>query len=174
MAARPRRHGDGRPTELQTALAGWSSLGRPFETARAGFELGRVLVDASADTAVEHLRRSLAGFEALGAAGRRIVSPPCSARSASPAPAPRASAQLTDREQQVLRLLAAGLTNPEIAARLHVSRKTAAHHVSHILTKLNLRNRAEAAAFARRDLLPDRNRAADRCSPAGPDSCSRR
>lgn len=55
---------------------------------------------------------------------------------------------LTRREHDVLDLVAAGLTNPQIAARLHISRKTAEHHVSSILTKLGVNSRAAAAALA--------------------------
>jgi DNA-binding NarL/FixJ family response regulator len=54
----------------------------------------------------------------------------------------------------VLRLVAAGHTNPRIAATLYISRKTAEHHVSNILTKLGVGSRAEAAALAGRHELP--------------------
>lgn len=50
----------------------------------------------------------------------------------------------------MLALLAEGLSNPEIAGRLFLSRKTVAHHVSRILGKLALHTRAEAAAYATR------------------------
>jgi NarL family two-component system response regulator LiaR len=62
---------------------------------------------------------------------------------------------LTPREGEVLALLVQGLTNPEIAERLVVSRSTAAAHVSSILSKLGVTNRAEAIALAiRRGLVP--------------------
>jgi DNA-binding NarL/FixJ family response regulator len=48
----------------------------------------------------------------------------------------------------VVRLIAQGLSNAEIAKRLFISTKTAGHHVSNILSKLGLRSRTEAAAFA--------------------------
>ena len=103
--------------------------------------------------AVEHAQRALASFERLGAvdrhrSGRGVLA----YRSGSPAASdPKRVGVLTVREQEVLRLLALGLSNPELAERLHVSRKTASHHVSSILTKLGLRNRAEAAAYAVRN-----------------------
>ena len=59
-------------------------------------------------------------------------------------------AGLTARQSEVLALLAGGLSNAEIAARLVISRKTADHHVSAILMKLDVRSRGEAAAVARR------------------------
>ena len=66
---------------------------------------------------------------------------------------PRA-AGLTEREVEVLRLVAEGCSNPEIGRRLGVSRRTAEHHVQHIYTKLGVSSRAGAALFAlEHDLL---------------------
>lgn len=134
---------------LEAALRLWSHLEFPFEVARTRFELGRVLAPIRPDVAVDHARRALATFEALGASldADRVAaflrSLGITARTG-----PKGVGTLTMREQEVLRLLGVGLSNPEIAGRLHVSRKTAAHHVSNVLAKLNLRNRAEAAAYA--------------------------
>ena len=65
---------------------------------------------------------------------------------------PKSVGLLSRREHEVLRLLGEGLSNREIAARLFISPKTAEHHVSRIYAKLDLRTRAEAAAYAARNL----------------------
>jgi pimeloyl-ACP methyl ester carboxylesterase/DNA-binding CsgD family transcriptional regulator len=63
--------------------------------------------------------------------------------------APIDSAGLSDREIEVLRLLAQGKSNPEIAKELFITRNTVQNHVSSILIKLNLQNRAQAAVYAK-------------------------
>ena len=62
---------------------------------------------------------------------------------------------LTRREADVLVLLARGLSNPEIASQLTISRKTVSSHLEHIYTKLGVTTRTEAALFAMRTGLVD-------------------
>jgi DNA-binding NarL/FixJ family response regulator len=71
---------------------------------------------------------------------------------AGPAAPPDPLEALSDRERDVLALLAEGLRNREIAERLVISEATVKTHVRHVLEKLRFRNRAEAAAFAARHL----------------------
>ncbi len=67
--------------------------------------------------------------------------------------------ELTYREEQILNLLAQGLSNKEIGARLELSEKTVKHYMTNILQKLRVRNRVEAALKAqKRSARPDRNR----------------
>jgi two-component system, NarL family, response regulator DevR len=75
----------------------------------------------------------------------------------APQGARAASDELTEREREVLTLVARGYTNKKIASTLFVSEKTARNHVSHILEKLGLERRSEAAAFAvEHKLVPPR------------------
>ena len=108
------------------------------------------------DAAVAEARQALRAFEDMGAtqdadrAAAFLRSLGVGGRTG-----PKLVGELTKREIEVLRLLGEGLTNAEIAARLYISTKTVATHVGNIFAKLQLRNRAEAAAFAHRHLPAD-------------------
>ena len=59
----------------------------------------------------------------------------------------------TERERQILDQVAAGLSNKEVAAQLHLSEKTVKHYMTIIMEKLGVRNRVEAALVARRPMI---------------------
>lgn len=137
-------------SQLERALHLLSPLPLPLESARVRLELGRTLAPAQPEVAIAEARNALAELDRLGAATDanaaadllRSLGVACRSWTRGPG-------ALTRREQEVLALVGLGLSNPEIAKRLFISRKTAAHHVSNVLAKLGLRNRAEAALHAR-------------------------
>ena len=87
------------------------------------------------------------------AAGETVVGPVSPAASAPPAAAKPAPVDMGDQQRTTLALLTKGYTNPEIARYLGVSLPTARYHVSALLAKLGVSNRAEAAALAVREGL---------------------
>ncbi|HEV2639144.1 MAG TPA: response regulator transcription factor [Actinocrinis sp.] len=113
---------------------------------RAGAS-GFLLKDLEADD-LRRAVRVVAGGEALLAPSvtRRLISE-FTRRSTSPEQAVRL-ALLTDREREVLALVGTGLANDEIADRLQISPATAKTHVSHAMTKLSARDRAQLVVFA--------------------------
>ena len=138
--------------DFQAALELFSRLGLALEAAQSRVALARALAAHAPAAAVEEARIALETFERLGAT--RDADAAASVLRELGAPArtfPRGYGTLTKRENEVLSLLAEGCSNADIAARLYISRRTAEHHVARILSKLGLRNRAEAAAYALRE-----------------------
>jgi DNA-binding NarL/FixJ family response regulator len=109
---------------------------------------GFLLKDVTGERLFDAVRVVAAG-EALLAPTitRRLISEFARLRPTASAPAP-AVAELTPRETDVLRLLAEGLSNPEIARRLVIAEETVKTHVSRVLHKLALRDRAQAVVLA--------------------------
>jgi DNA-binding CsgD family transcriptional regulator len=136
---------------LRTALAEFARAQLPMEAARTRLELAAALIDERPDVARSEARAALAVFERLPAP-RQVDAAAALLRSLGvrASPTKRGSGVLTRRESEVLELIGRGLSNPEIADRLYISRKTVEHHVGNILAKLGLRSRAEAAAYTAR------------------------
>jgi ATP/maltotriose-dependent transcriptional regulator MalT len=133
------------------ALAAFGRLAMPLDAGEARLELARALAGDAPDLAHEEARTALATFQELGAS-RAIDGASAVLRELGGGTAgrPRSQGELTAREQEVLGLLALGMSNARIAQTLFISEKTAGHHVSRILSKLGVRNRAEAAAYVAR------------------------
>jgi DNA-binding CsgD family transcriptional regulator len=137
---------------LETALAAFVHAGIPYRTAQTRLMLAQVLGHGDREVAGAEARAAFSVFEDLGASrdadAAAALMRDLGIRAARTGP--KNVGRLTGREQEVLALLGEGLSNPEIAGRLFLSRKTVEHHVARILSKLGLRGRAEAAALAAR------------------------
>ncbi len=172
-----RAEGEPAPAAWAEVVTAFEPLERPYDLARVRHRLAEALLVSGAgeeerDRAAELLgpAAAVAGHlgarplaDAVGGLARRarltLASP--SEPSAPAATDPAESLGLTGRERDVLRLVAAGHTNRRIAEELFISPKTASVHVSHILAKLGVSGRGEAAAVAHRlRLFPE--------APGGP------
>ena len=136
---------------LRTACSGWTELEAPYDCAKVRVLLARAYRQlGDIESSERELETARAAFEALGAAldaadlaGQRRAALPNG---------------LTEREAQVLALVAAGSTNRQIADELFLSQKTVARHVSNIFTKIGVTTRTAAARFAFEHGIPTSTR----------------
>ena len=133
----------GAVASLRHASALWQELRLPYEAARARMQLGLALRAAGDDDGARmELRAALAAFEKLGASRDAAAA---SDLLGGPTELPRG---LTAREAEVLRLVAAGKTNRDIAVELVISEHTVARHLQNMFVKLGVSSRSAATAFA--------------------------
>jgi DNA-binding NarL/FixJ family response regulator len=157
--------GSGDPGAWGGAAKAWQDLGCPHRAGYAWWRQAEAQLDAGqpAAAAAGPLRAAaaaagghaplLAQIRTLAERARIPLQPPAAAAGEPEAPPPARLLTrygLTDRELTVLRLLAAGRTNPQIGAELYISASTASVHVSNILRKLGVSSRVQAAAVAER------------------------
>lgn len=134
---------------LRAAARAFAECGAPLAACRARLALARSLVDRDRGVAVTEARSALQAFDRMGAASDADQGAAFLRElGIKGRTGPRDGAVLSRREQEVLSLVTEGLSNAEIAERLFISVKTAGHHVSNILTKLGVRSRTEATAYA--------------------------
>lgn len=140
---------DGEPAtalpELREAVRLWGDLGAVYEVARARECIGRACAMlGDLDTADLETSAAMATYQRLGAVldVARIDAASSKGNGSDP------GSGLTGREVEVLRHVATGKTNRQIAAQLFISEKTVARHVSNIFTKVDVSSRAGATAYA--------------------------
>jgi DNA-binding NarL/FixJ family response regulator len=142
--------GEGDPRScFRAALDGFRRAQMPMELALARLELARVVAGERPEVALIEARAAYDVFEQLQATGHAAAAASVLRSLGAPVASPRSQpGTLSRREAEVLELLGHGLSNPDIASRLYISRKTVEHHVGNILAKLGLRSRSEAAAYS--------------------------
>ncbi len=133
---------------FRDALAVFARAHVPAQVAHVRMDLARALAIEKPDVAAVEAAAALDTYRRLGADRNADAAAALLRRLGVPTRAGPKGGELTERESQVLSLLAAGLSNSEIADRLYLSRKTVEHHVSRVFTKLGVRNRTEAARRA--------------------------
>jgi DNA-binding CsgD family transcriptional regulator len=157
-------------SHFQTALTHHQHDGQPFEKARTQLAYGeRLRRDRRRGDAREQLSEALEAFERLGAApwaDRTRVELRATGGAAAEGDAAEKSAvaaagleELTAHELQIARLVAYGMTNREVAAKLFLSPKTIEYHLSQIYRKLDLRSRTQLASLMAQE-MPETSKSA--------------
>jgi DNA-binding NarL/FixJ family response regulator len=163
-AEQSRLEGRSNPERWEAAAVAWERLAYPFEATYARLRQAEALLASGphhkhAETVLRPAHQTAVALgaaplrreiELLAQRGRLRLEDHADTAQAPAAPSPVASLGLTRREREVLALLAEGRTNRQIGQALFITEKTASLHVSHILAKLGVAGRGEAAAVAYR------------------------